>query len=57
MSEQEWEEYQALIFDIKKRREAIKLARDPAYVLEKILSEEIAKAIDKEILDQLSKLE
>ncbi len=53
MSEKEWEEYQALIFDIKKRREAIKMSRDPAAHLEKLLSEELAKAIDNEIINNL----
>jgi hypothetical protein len=57
MSEQEWKDYQALIFDIKKRREAIKMARDPSAYLEKLLVEKIAKEIDKHIINNLKNLQ
>ncbi len=45
--------YQRIIAEIKKKREEAKRARNPEIYLAELLSEELAKEIDKDILRNL----
>ena len=56
MENNEWtDDFEDLIFKIKKQRELTRMRRNPSLYMEELLSEELTKEIDKEILKSLMK--